>query len=78
MQGAECPLDGRGVQVPGYEQGNFVGPTLLTNVKTDMDCYNEEIFGPVLVCLEVTTLAQLPWQEPHLIWFCSVVAIAYK
>jgi len=39
--------------VQDYEQGNFVGPTLLTNVKTDMDCYKEEIFGPVLVCLEV-------------------------
>lgn len=55
LQGAECPLDGRGVQVPGYEQGNFVGPTVLTSVKPDMDCYNEEIFGPVLVCLEVSS-----------------------
>jgi malonate-semialdehyde dehydrogenase (acetylating)/methylmalonate-semialdehyde dehydrogenase len=24
-QGAECSLDGRGVVVPGYERGNFVG-----------------------------------------------------
>lgn len=53
LQGAECSLDGRGIKVSGYEQGNFVGPTLLTNVKANMDCYNEEIFGPVLVCLEV-------------------------
>lgn len=28
--GAACPLDGRGVTVPGFEKGNFVGPTLLT------------------------------------------------
>lgn len=28
--GARCALDGRGVKVPGYEKGNFVGPTLLT------------------------------------------------
>lgn len=48
-------MDGRGIKVQDYEQGNFVGPTLLTNVKTDMDCYKEEIFGPVLVCLEVCT-----------------------
>lgn len=60
LQGAECPLDGRGVQVPGYEQGNFVGPTVLTNVQPEMDCYNEEIFGPVLVCLEVSSLQVLP------------------
>lgn len=68
QQGAECPLDGRGVQVPGYEQGNFVGPTLLTNVKPDMDCYNEEIFGPVLVCLEANTLDEaiaLVNSNPH-------------
>ncbi len=52
-QGAECPLDGRGIVVPGYPQGNFVGPTLLTGVKPHMSCYQEEIFGPVLVCLEV-------------------------
>ena len=63
--------------MPGYEQGNFVGPTLLTNVKTDMDCYNEEIFGPVLVCLEVITLAQFSCQEPHG-RICSLVAIAHN
>lgn len=44
-----------------YEDGNFVGPTLLTNVKPDMDCYNEEIFGPVLVCLEVAHPHQTGW-----------------
>jgi len=31
--GATCILDGRGVQVPGHEGGNFLGPTILTNVK---------------------------------------------
>jgi len=45
--------------VQDYEDGNFVGPTLLTNVKPDMDCYNEEIFGPVLVCLEVAYPPQM-------------------
>ncbi len=40
-------------QVKGYEQGNFVGPTLLAGVNPSMDCYKEEIFGPVLSCLEV-------------------------
>lgn len=42
--------------MPGFSSGNFLGPTLLTGVKTSMDCYREEIFGPVLVCLEVDTL----------------------
>lgn len=52
-QGAEAVLDGRGVKVPGYESGNFLGPTLLAGVKPHMECYQEEIFGPVLSCLEV-------------------------
>ena len=57
MQGAEILLDGRGVQVPGYESGNFLGPTLIAGVKPSMECYSEEIFGPVLVCLEVSSPA---------------------
>ena len=56
-EGAQLLLDGRGIQVPGYEHGNFVGPTVLGDVKTTMRIYTEEIFGPVLVCLEVDTLA---------------------
>ncbi len=43
------------MSVPGYESGNFVGPTLVSGVKPTMDCWLEEIFGPVLVCLEVLT-----------------------
>jgi malonate-semialdehyde dehydrogenase (acetylating)/methylmalonate-semialdehyde dehydrogenase len=57
-EGATCDLDGRGVKVAGYEQGNFVGPTLLSNVKASMSCYKEEIFGPVLSCLEADSLDQ--------------------
>eukprot|EP00051_Salpingoeca_urceolata_P026777 m.478647 g.478647 ORF g.478647 m.478647 type:complete len:522 (-) comp21191_c0_seq1:1676-3241(-) len=56
QQGAELLLDGRGASVPGYENGNFLAPTVLTGVTPDMDCYKEEIFGPVLVCLEAETL----------------------
>ena len=41
------------MSVPGYERGNFVGPTLLSGVTPAMDCWLKEIFGPVLVCLEV-------------------------
>ena len=55
-EGAKLELDGRDVKVPGYEQGNFVGPTLFSGVRTDMQIYTQEIFGPVLVTLEVDTL----------------------
>jgi acyl-CoA reductase-like NAD-dependent aldehyde dehydrogenase len=50
------------VSVPGYESGNFLGPTILSDVKPHMDCYNEEIFGPVLVCLEVS-YSEVPAKE---------------
>jgi len=92
-EGATILLDGRNVSVEGYEAGNFLGPTVITNVtvrlsslpcffflrvvcflwccsrhgeclttswvgswQADMQCYKEEIFGPVLVCVNVDTL----------------------
>jgi malonate-semialdehyde dehydrogenase (acetylating)/methylmalonate-semialdehyde dehydrogenase len=45
---ATLEIDGRGVEVVGYEHGNFVGPTIFSGVKPGMAIYEEEIFGPVL------------------------------
>ena len=47
-EGADLVLDGRNISIQGYENGNFVGPTLFDNVKSNMKIYQEEIFGPVL------------------------------
>ncbi|XP_054153717.1 probable methylmalonate-semialdehyde dehydrogenase [acylating], mitochondrial [Oppia nitens] len=55
-EGAKLALDGRNIKVSGFESGNFVGPTILTNVRPDMKCYKEEIFGPVLITLNVDTI----------------------
>ena len=52
-QGAQVPVDGRGVTVPGHEGGFFVGPTVVDQVTPDMDVYREEIFGPVLSVLRL-------------------------
>ena len=52
-------LDGRTVKVDGYEGGNWMGPTVLSDVTPDMECYKEEIFGPVLVCVHVDTLDEV-------------------
>ncbi|KKA29791.1 hypothetical protein TD95_003505 [Thielaviopsis punctulata] len=57
-EGATVALDGRGYKVHKYPDGNFVGPTILTGVKPYMTCYQEEIFGPVLVCVTVDTLEE--------------------
>jgi len=55
-EGATIVLDGRGQKPEKYPNGNWVGPTIIANVKPHMRCYREEIFGPVLVCLNVDTI----------------------
>lgn len=55
-EGATILLDGRGQKPAKYPNGNWVGPTIIANVKPHMQCYKEEIFGPVLVCLNVETI----------------------
>jgi len=55
-EGVTVNLDGRGIQVAGYEHGNFLGPTILSGVTPNNTCYVEEIFGPVLVCINVDSL----------------------
>ncbi|MEC8502215.1 MAG: CoA-acylating methylmalonate-semialdehyde dehydrogenase [Actinomycetota bacterium] len=52
-QGAEIRVDGRGLVVPGFENGFFVGPTVIDRVDTSMDVYTNEIFGPVLSVVRV-------------------------
>ena len=52
-QGASITVDGRGYVVEGHEDGFFVGPTVIDNVTTDMDVYQQEIFGPVLSVVRV-------------------------
>lgn len=49
-------LDGRFVTVPKYPNGNFVGPTILTEVRPSYECYREELFGPVLCVMSAETL----------------------
>ncbi|MCJ1468449.1 hypothetical protein MMC07_007078 [Pseudocyphellaria aurata] len=49
-------LDGRGYKPEKYPNGNWIGPTVIANMQPHMKCYTEEIFGPVLVCLNVDTI----------------------
>jgi malonate-semialdehyde dehydrogenase (acetylating)/methylmalonate-semialdehyde dehydrogenase len=55
-EGATIMLDGRDAKVAQYPNGNFVGPTIITDMTTDMTAYKEEIFGPVLCVVNVDTL----------------------
>ncbi|GMP38829.1 hypothetical protein CsSME_00009947 [Camellia sinensis var. sinensis] len=56
--GARLALDGRNIVVPRYELGNFIAPTILSDVRIDMECYKEEIYGPVLLCMEADNLEE--------------------
>lgn len=56
VDGAKLLLDGRNIVVPGFESGNFVGPSVLHGVDQKNRAYVEEIFGPVLVSLELPSL----------------------
>jgi malonate-semialdehyde dehydrogenase (acetylating) / methylmalonate-semialdehyde dehydrogenase len=55
-QGARVAVDGRGLVVPGHEEGFFVGPTVLDAVTPEMEVYREEVFGPVLSVLRAGTV----------------------
>ena len=56
-EGARLLVDGRNFQVPGAENGFFVGATLFDGVTPNMTIYKEEIFGPVLGIVRVPDFA---------------------
>lgn len=54
--GAVAVVDGSQADVP--KNGFFYGPTLLDGVTPEMECYRDEIFGPVLVVVRVETFRE--------------------
>ena len=56
-EGAALVVDGRGLRVPGREQGFYTGGTLFDHVTPAMHIYRDEIFGPVLACVRVPDFA---------------------
>lgn len=57
-QGATVVVDGRQPCVEGYENGFFVGGTLIDRVTPEMVSYREEIFGPVLQVVRVNSMKE--------------------
>jgi len=59
QDGAKILLDGRRATPPlGYEQGCWIGPTIIDQVKPTMACAKDEIFGPVLSIIRVKNLTE--------------------
>lgn len=50
-EGAKVVVDGRQLKMQGFENGFWVGGTLLDHVTEQMSVYKQEIFGPVLSVL---------------------------
>lgn len=57
-EGADVVVDGRGHRLQGYENGFWVGGTLLDRVTPEMSVYKQEIFGPVLSVLRAESYDQ--------------------
>jgi malonate-semialdehyde dehydrogenase (acetylating) / methylmalonate-semialdehyde dehydrogenase len=56
-QGATLRVDGRDHALHKDGEGFFLGVSLLDHVTPEMDCYRNEIFGPVLEVVRVPTYA---------------------
>ena len=57
-EGAQLVVDGRGLKVPGRENGFFLGGCLFDRVMPSMSIYRDEIFGPVLGVSRVKTFEE--------------------
>jgi len=55
-EGAKIVLDGRNISISGYENGNFLAPTILENVALDKELIKTEIFGPVMSLISMKNI----------------------
>jgi malonate-semialdehyde dehydrogenase (acetylating)/methylmalonate-semialdehyde dehydrogenase len=55
-EGASVLLDGRKPVISGFEQGNFIRPTILENVPAGGELIKTEIFGPVMTLMQMATV----------------------
>ena len=57
-EGAEMLVDGRNTVIPGYERGNFIKPTILTDTPVGGIIATTEVFGPVLGIMHCKTVEE--------------------
>ena len=49
-------VDGRNAKIDGYENGNFIAPTIIEDIPLDGELAATEIFGPVLSLVHINTI----------------------
>ena len=57
-KGPSLILDGRNPEVPGYESGFYIGPTIFDHVTEEMSVGRDEIFGPVICIKRIQNFEQ--------------------
>ena len=55
-EGGKLLLDGRAKSVPGFEQGNFIAPTIIENLPLGGTLMKTEIFGPVMSLIQMDSI----------------------
>jgi malonate-semialdehyde dehydrogenase (acetylating) / methylmalonate-semialdehyde dehydrogenase len=55
-EGGSLLLDGRGAKIDGYEQGNFLRPSIIENLPVNSTLMKTEIFGPVMTLLNMKSI----------------------
>jgi malonate-semialdehyde dehydrogenase (acetylating)/methylmalonate-semialdehyde dehydrogenase len=56
QEGGSVLLDGRNTKVAGFENGNFIQPTIIENIPLTGELIKTEIFGPVMTLLHMKTV----------------------
>ncbi|PJJ83787.1 CoA-acylating methylmalonate-semialdehyde dehydrogenase [Mucilaginibacter auburnensis] len=55
-EGAKVLLDGRKASISGFENGNFIRPTILEGLPLGGEVIKTEIFGPVMSLIQLDTV----------------------
>ncbi|MEM7368646.1 MAG: CoA-acylating methylmalonate-semialdehyde dehydrogenase [Bacteroidota bacterium] len=55
-EGGRLVVDGRQASISGFEQGNFIAPTIIENVPLDGSLIKTEVFGPVMSLVHLDTV----------------------
>ncbi len=55
-EGGKLLLDGRNAKIAGFENGNFIQPTILADLPLGGELLKTEIFGPVMSLIQLETV----------------------
>lgn len=57
-EGGKVLVDGRNAKISGFENGNFIQPTIIEGLPLDGELAGTEIFGPVMSLMHIKTIEE--------------------